>query len=344
MSPTRRERFKSVIACLLVGSLSLTACSSSRSQYVWHDLGSHQAPDIAKVSPSTQKWGKEAEPANTADPVIAPGYLIALKTGDDAKLNGEYRVDFDGSLQLPYDTVINTTGMRLSQLQRRLEEVYRPYFKTSSGIRPSLRERRLWVDIRGLVDKPGRYLIDQDASLDQIIALAGGFAKETAPRYVRIQKDTKNLTMDLTSYRNKGEDHRQIVAWLGGETLYFQRDTSGAVGATQGPIYLWGEVRKPGEYSLRPGQDIVDLFTEADGFTEHADLEYLEVIRRTGGKQYAYDFSWKEFQKAPALAQGDVVIVHDNSENRKERHIGIGATILSAIASILTSAVVAYRL
>jgi polysaccharide export outer membrane protein len=346
MRPTRKDRCKSAIACLMAVSFSLTACTTTRSQNQWHDLGSHQPPDTAKVSPLSQKWGKEAESVNPANPMISPGNLISIKTSDDPKLNGDYRVDFDGALQLPYDMVIHTSGLTLSDLQKRLEESYKPYFKTTSGIRPTVKERRYWLDVRGLVDKPGRYLVDQDASLDQVLAMAGGFAKETSPRYVRIQKGAKSLTMDLSAYRNKGEDQKQLLAWLGGETVYFQRDAMGMGSSSQAqlPVYILGEVRKPGEYSMRPGMDVVDLISQADGFTDEAELSRLEVIRRSGGKQYAYDFKWDDFQNAPELAQGDVMMVHSRTETKTERHIGIGATILTAIASILTSAVVAYRL
>jgi hypothetical protein len=172
MTFTRKEQWKSFIASLL--SLSLTACTATRSQYAWHDLGPHQPVEMAKVSPASERWGKDAQALNASDPIVAPGFLLTARSSDDAKLNGDFRVEFNGDLILPYNVTVNTNGMTLSQLERKLAELYRPYFKTSSGIKLSVRERRFWVDARGLVEKPGRYLVEQNTSLDQLIGMAGG--------------------------------------------------------------------------------------------------------------------------------------------------------------------------
>jgi protein involved in polysaccharide export with SLBB domain len=344
MIPTKKEPWKAFISSMLV--LSLTACSTGRSQYAWHDLGAHQAMEVAKVSPPSERWGRDAQAANVSDPVIAPGYLLTARSADDAKLNGDFRVEFDGNLVLPYDVTVNASGMTVSQLEKRLGELYKPYFKTTSGVKLSVRERRYWVDVRGLVEKPGRYLVEQNTSLDQLIGMAGGLERDSMPRFVRVQKGPKSLVLDLHQYLNKADDRPQIAAWMGGETVGFQKDivTATSTGQYQLPVYIMGEVRKPGEYPIKAGTDFVDLVTRAEGFTTTADLSRIEVIRRTGNKQLDYEFSWNNFHRAPTLMEGDVVFVHANSETRRERHLSVTASILSALASIITAVVIVDRL
>jgi protein involved in polysaccharide export with SLBB domain len=341
---TRREPFKAFVACLLV--FSMTACANNRAQYAWHDLGAHQPAEMAKVSPPTQRWGSDAESTTGSNPAIAPGFLLALKCPDDAKLNGEFRVNYDGNLQLPYDTTVNTSGLTLSQLEQKLNETYRPYFKTSTGIKAHVQDRKFWVEVRGLVDKPGRFLVDANTSLDQILSLAGGISKEMSPRYVRIQKGSKNLTLDLNQYMNKGEERSQIASWTGGETVSFQRDVYAAAASTgyKLPVYVMGGVRKPGEYVAKTGTDFVDIITQADGFAETADLGRIEIIRRSGGRQLAYEFAWKEFAKAPVLQDGDVIFVHSEVSTRLERQISVGATIVAALATMVSAIVLAKSL
>jgi len=323
----------------------LTACSTTRSQYVWHDVAAPSQRGISKSSQVLESWGAEAEGPNVTDPQIKPGFLLAMRSLSDSKLSGDYRVDFDGGLQLPYDKTVNTTGMSLSDLRSKLADVYRAFFKTQSEIDLKVKERRYWIDVRGLVNKPGRYLMEPGASLDQLIGMADGTSKETPPQYVRIQKGQKMFVFDLNRYYNQSEDRPQIQGWYGGEIVFFQKEMAGSSGERSSssslrlPVYMLGEVRKPGEYTLNPGSDFLDSLVLAGGFTEKADLDNIEIIRRTAGGKRTYDFSWSELQSAPTPVQGDVIFVHADTTPKAERRTLLLATVISALAAVATSAV-----
>jgi len=325
---------------------SLTACSTARPQYVWNDLGAQGRRDAASTSPVLQSWGAEAEGPNVPDPVIAPGFLLTMSSLSDGKLNGDFRVGFDGMLSLPYDVNVNSAGVTLSQLKKKLAGVYHPYFKTAPDIDLHVKERRYWVDVRGLVQKPDHYLVDSNASLDQVIALAGGIDKENPAQFARIQKGEKLFIVDLNQYYAGGESQPQILGWIGGEVVFLQKEYNASLAerlpasAYRTPIYLLGEVRKPGEYPLKPGTDFVDLLTQSAGFTEQADLDHLEIIRRTNGRKRSYEFSWHQLQRAPTLVPGDVVLVHADRQSKSELRVQIAAIF----ASILTSAAIVYEL
>ena len=329
--------------CLLMASL--TACAAPRAQYVWHDLGTQRGGESSKGSQDPANWGVEPEPATTADPQIAAGFLLTLHFLEDRTLNGDFRVDFDGNLTLPYNITVNTTGLTLTQLRKKLIELYHPYFKTSSGIDLLVRERKYWVDVRGLVLKPGRFLVDSNESLDQVILTAGGMNRETPPEFIRIQKGQKSFSLDLNRYYSRGESHPQILGWMGGEILFFQKEIADATDdKTRStpyrlPVYVLGEVRKPGEYLPKNGADFVDFLVQSNGFTDRADLDRIEVIRRTGGRTRDMQFSWDEFQRAPTPLQGDVLIVHADTRTFEKRF-----QIATLILTILTSLAVVYEL
>jgi len=345
MTPeTRYQKTPLNVRLLCLVMATLTACSTAPAKNTWRD-DRLKTTGTAKAPQMLESWGARSESEDPNDPTIAPGFLISLHCLTDSKLNGEYRVDFNGDLQLPYDITAHTTGLTLLQLRKKLVDLYRPYFKTSSEIDVRIKERRYWIDVRGLVDKPGRYLMEPESSLDSAIGMAGGTSKETPPLYVRIQKGQQMFIFDLTQYYTQGEDHPQILGWLGGEILFFQRERTGFSGerlpyaAGRTPVYMMGEVRKPGEYSLTPGADFLDSLKQAGGFTEKADLDDIEIIRTTAGHKRVYDFSWSDFQRAPAPAQGDIVFVHADNVTKFERHTSLFATLIAAAASIVTSVV-----
>ena len=337
------KRWSTQFLCLFLAAL--TACGPMNSKYTWHDVSSPNPTRLTKSSQMLDSWGANAEGPTVSDPRIAPGFLISIRSQADSKLNGDYRVDFDGQLQVPYDKSIDTREMTLFNLKQKLAEVYRPYFKTPSDIDVKIKERRYWIDVRGLVEKPGRYLVEQGASLDQLLGMSGGGSKETPPLYVRIQKGPSIFVFDLNHYYSQGDDKPKIQGWYGGEIVFFQKEMGGLTGDRTSaspyrlPVYMLGEVRRPGEYTLNPGSDFLDSLVLAGGFTEKADLDNIEIVRRTAGRKRIYNFSWDELQHAPTPFQGDVIYVHADNITKTERRVSLAATIIAAFASVVTSTV-----
>ena len=206
--------------CLCLLLAGLTACGTTRSSYVRHDSASApETPGYREPYQVVETWGGKEQNLKSPDPELAPGWLVALHSLTDSKLDGEYRIDFNGDLSLPYDIKVNTNGMTLSQLHKKLMDQLLSFFKNPSDINLTVKERRYWVDVRGLVQKPARYLVDHEASLDEVIGLAGGLSKETPPQYVQIHKGHKVLVLNLNQYYSQIFEHPQILGWIGGEEL-----------------------------------------------------------------------------------------------------------------------------
>jgi len=50
------------------------------------------------------------------------------------------------------------------------------------------------------------------------------------------------------------------------------------------PIYILGEVNKPGEYPYKPGMTVVTGVAIAGGFTYRAMQDYADIVRTANGK------------------------------------------------------------
>src|SRR6185437_7876033 len=72
------------------------------------------------------------------------------------------------------------------------------------------------------------------------------------------------------------------------------------------PIYVLGEVNKPGQYPYQPGMTVVTAAAVAGGFTYRAVEDYASVVRTTGSESVE--------GKAPRQAlvrPGDVITVFE---------------------------------
>ncbi len=72
------------------------------------------------------------------------------------------------------------------------------------------------------------------------------------------------------------------------------------------PIFVLGEVAKPGQYPYQPGMSVLTTVAVAGGFTYRSVRDYAEVIRTTGGKSVD-----GIAQPSSFVAPGDVVQVFE---------------------------------
>ena len=76
--------------------------------------------------------------------------------------------------------------------------------------------------------------------------------------------------------------------------------------ATYRPIYVLGEVNKPGQYPYQPGMTVVTAAAVAGGFTYRAVEDYASVVRTVGGDSIEGKASRQAF-----IQPGDVITVFE---------------------------------
>jgi protein involved in polysaccharide export with SLBB domain len=287
------------------------------------------AAPVSAQGPSSVNW--QSRPAKE----LAPGYLLRIRSVDDKDLNGEFRIDFDGSVTLPYGVRVDTTGMTLTDLQSRLIGEYRQYFKTTPSLDISVGEKRYWVDVRGLVQNAGKYLVSEKSSLDEIIAKAGALrtGEGQQAEFVKIEQLGVNATLKLSDYY-RGLADEIIPQWQGGEIIFFQSEGIAGVPVSpiaEGTIQLLGQVTVPGEYRVKPGADFLYYMVKAGGPTDRADTDKIEIIRIVDGKRTNIEFELEDVRNLPQIESGDVVLVH---AYRESRGIVNFTSILTAITSV----------
>lgn len=76
--------------------------------------------------------------------------------------------------------------------------------------------------------------------------------------------------------------------------------------ATYRPIYVLGEVNKPGQYPYQPGMTVVSAAAVAGGFTYRAVQDYASVIRTVNG-----DSVEGKASRQALVQPGDVITVFE---------------------------------
>jgi protein involved in polysaccharide export with SLBB domain len=206
-------------------------------------------------------------------------------------------------------------------------------------------DKKFAVDVRGLVKKPGQFLMKSSASLDEIIAEAGGL-QEASPqnpmaRYARIKQGAGSTLVNISDYYAGGE----VVnpKWQGGEIVFFQTEAGVPMNAAGNENYLQmlGEVKVAGQYQYRENADLLDYIVRAGGPNDRADLDNIQIIREEAGQKIsmvAEIESVEDRNQIPRLKGGDIVIVHaqnPTSFDKKTRRVSEVAQVFTGIATVI---------
>ena len=309
--------------------LLLAACSSPPPT-----LGEDPLAASALQNSVTESANKPLSPP--ASGAIQPGFLYEISEINDRGMGGKFRVDFDGKLRLSYNVVIDTEGLQESSLREKVIESFKPFLKSVNSIHVALTQRKIWLDLRGLVAKPGRYLADPEASLDEVLNMAGGIPANSQAEYLQIQKKDEAMAISLTDYYDTGNASR-IPKLQGGEVLFVQRknDLSTAMLSASHPVIeMLGEVKAPGEIPFRGDEDFLYYLTKSGGPSAVADLSKIEVIRLINGKRVSATYNWEQSHQITRLFPRDIVVIHATQQTPLERALQSGAAIGAILSAI----------
>jgi polysaccharide export outer membrane protein len=78
--------------------------------------------------------------------------------------------------------------------------------------------------------------------------------------------------------------------------------------ASYRPVFVLGEVAKPGEYPYKPGMTMLTTIANAGGFTYRAVRSYAQVVRTVDGKAVEGSITPLSF-----IAPGDVITVYERN-------------------------------
>ena len=311
----QRARKSRVVWLTAVCALGVAGCTASSRSTPAVVAEVEEANLPIENDPAAPSAALAALGSAAAADTVACGNLIKLSSYEDKNLNGKFRVDFEGNLELPYEVKVEAAGLPPEALKKRIAAAYSPYFKGAGAIAVSIAEADLFVDVEGLVQKPGQYLAKRDSTLDELIAKAGGLQQMPgsggfAARYVAVEQGADKKMIRLSEYYAGARD--VVPEWRGGDKLFFQSEGADAASETAAGrhyVQVLGEVKTPGEYTFE-NSDFFYYLSKAGGPTQNADLDNIEIIRLVGAEKKTIDFKMKDVRTIPEVQNGDIVMIH----------------------------------
>jgi polysaccharide export outer membrane protein len=246
------------------------------------------------------------------DYVVGPQDVLTINSYDQSDLSGRFAVEADGTFTFPLIGRIKVGGLTLRQIEAEIKKRLKDerYF-----VNPQLsvaidQFKSQKVFIVGEVRNPGAYPLSGDMSLIEALARAGStlpsasgealivhLAPGQSTATVPTAQDSSNVArINLRDLENGILSQNAVLR--DGDTIVVPRAQS---------IYVFGQVKNPGAYSLQQADTtVLQALSLAGGVTENGSTNRIKIVRIVNGDKKEIRVKLGEFVKP-----GDTIIVSE---------------------------------
>ena len=303
---------------LFTSTFLLAGCSSNSvsnyprySEYVAKQMGNLEA------NGPVNSMNSEVPDLSKLPLYMAPGHVFTMNHSSDSKLSGKFRADFNGILQLPYNVNVDVTNKTFSEVKETVLNSYRKFFqKGVESVTFNLSSKDYWVEVRGLVKKPGRYLVRASDSLDLVVDAAGGVQGDISVDYftASLKQSTYEYQVLLNRYFESNESVDKI-RWLGGDSVFITKLDSLAGGSKDIPfITMIGGVIKPGKILHQRDASLYYYIEKSGGLVQSLGYNECYVFRNTKEGVKRINFSFDKPETVPVIFPNDTIYMNSKVE------------------------------
>ncbi|MBI5234519.1 MAG: polysaccharide biosynthesis/export family protein [Deltaproteobacteria bacterium] len=244
---------------------------------------------------------------DTAAYRLGPEDLIEIEVFEVEELKKTVRVSASGFITLPLIGELKAEGMTEIELEEEIAEVLKTRYMHNPQVSVFVKEGGYFYVLGKVENKDGRYPFRPRLTLQQAIAMAGGFAaSEAALRWIKITRLTEDGTETFTV------DYPEIVLGrlkdmpIKKNDIIFVEDL--------GRFYVGGYVRGPGGFELRMDTTVGQAIATAGDISEEGDPSDVQVKRSNGdGKTEIISVNYNRIKKGEAedvrIMKDDVIYV-----------------------------------
>lgn len=257
--------------------------------------------------------GQEPQEKTATEYLIGAKDLLEIKVLGEDKLNTTVRVSEDGKITFPYLGEIQVDGLTAAQLEKKLSRLLEEKYIINPQVKVSIKEfRSKRVSILGAIGKQGSYELLGRTTLLEILAEAGGLARDAGKEIILIRQraDGSNVSLRIPveDLMQKGD-----AMW---NMVLEPNDIINIPADQLVQIYVYGQVKTPGALQVLKSNipTLVRAIAQAGGFTERAAKGSVVIRRKDAlGNEKEIKVNVKNIQKNKAkdvqLQPDDIVFV-----------------------------------
>ncbi len=228
----------------------------------------------------------EALPANIRPLLqLGPGDQVKMDVFGRPEMDGTMYVGDDGTIRVPLAGPVSVNGLSPAQAGQKVEEALKKgQFLVDPHVTFTvLVSRSQRVSVLGEVRSPGRYPIESNTTILDLLAQAGGPTEKGSNIVYILRPDSagtlERFPVDLSGGLNTqdGTTPAAFQTLRSGDSLFVPA-------AAQ--FYINGEVHSPGVMKLDGGMTVLQAVAKAGGVTERGSTRRVSIKRKNAQGGY----------------------------------------------------------
>jgi len=228
-----------------------------------------------RLAPSTMSM---SEVEGGAVATVGPGDTLYMTVYGRPELSVQVTVDVDGRIVVPFIGPVAVATLSPTQVGQRIAEQMKTqgYLRDPQIAVEVVRVRSRMVSLLGEIARPGRYPLEGQMTLLELLAVAGG-PKDLAEDHAVVLR--RGATPDAAQQRlqiaigNRQLPSLQIqdMALQPGDIVYLPQVAR---------FFVYGEVGKSGAYPMEAGLDVMRALALAGGLNARASDRRIDISRK----------------------------------------------------------------
>jgi polysaccharide export outer membrane protein len=256
--------------------------------------------------------------AQIGDYIIGPQDIVAVTVWDQADLAGKFAVDSDGGFTFPLIGRVKAGGLTLPQLEAELRSrLAAGYFRNPQVTVAVEQYRSQRIFVVGEVRTPGTYALTGNMSLIEALARAGSTLPTAGDEALIVRPaaghgvdgpivpETTSSDQIPATTQVIRVDIRELQSGIfvgnnslrDGDTIFVPRAQT---------IFVFGQVKTPGEYAVKKETTVLQALSLAGGVTDRGSTGRIKIVRVVDGKKVEVSVKLNDVVQA-----GDTIVVQE---------------------------------
>jgi len=278
-----------------------------------------QAAACSAIVLSFIVWGTAAGYAHQADYIIGSQDVLTITVWGQENLNGKFAVETDGTFTFPLIGRVQAGGLTLRALEAALTRRLTDGFFKRPQITVAIEQYRSQrVFVVGEVRSPGPYSLTGDMTLIEVLARAGSTQPSAGDEAVIVRPAAGTTVAGpvipgaadgLEGHDAGAEvirvDIRDLQKGVLGQNVRL-RDGDTVFVPRAATMFVFGQVKNPGEYAIKNDTSVLQALSLAGGVTDRGSTGRIKIVRLVDGKKKEIGVRLNDL-----VQSGDTVIVQE---------------------------------